>query len=503
MEQNSEDKIVYRSSSRGSSTEKGQKYVYRKAERSDNDEMEDIAEESDFLALLKELLEVQASITKVDAQIAIRRGQEQIKAKIDSTRELLEAQAKRFGTNLKSVEAQYAKNSVDKKSILEQFEACLDEISEMYDPQLQEILAKKTELEAEEQAVMFDQKHTKVKIRSAKKVYNKRNEELKSEIKQAIDSGNLDLAQNKMDELKKCSVKNDYNALRIYNIALAYKRSELRKMIEQCEQEYDALINERDSKINGALDSRDNSLALIPKQNLLQKMVGSLLNRFNGSRRFIKNYMEPLQAKITDLRGRLPEIKETVAERGESFKDSVSQARERIGKVVDEKVFEYSSRLADFQLKATQKAIDYGYAISTTTRGILDNAKDIKTQFVENARKIGKSTIEVGKDIGMTVADNVVTAGKTVKDTAVRTGKTVLAVGGNIVQGVKDNVNLGISTGKQTYRSIIRKGYETKLSFIDNIQNRLNKKRDELNEKMQNLNPQDRENETPGMDLDD
>ncbi len=505
MEQNSEDKIVYRSSSRGASTENTQKYVYRRAERSTNEEMEDITEKSSFLSLLKELIEVQANIAKVDAQIAIRRGQEQIKAKIDSTREQLEAQAKRFGTNLKSAEAQYSKNNGEKKTILEQFEARLDEISEIYDPQLQEILEQKSELEAEEQSIMAEQKEVKIDKKYAKKDYQKRETELKSEIKSAIDSGDLDLAQEKMEELKDYSVNNDYSALKTYNVELIARRSELRKMIEKCEQEYEALMSERDSEINNALDTRDTSLALIPKQNFFQRMVGSVLNRFNGSKKFIKSYMDPLQAKITDLRdNKLPQIKEGVAQRKEDFVNSVAESRARIEKAVADKVTEYSSRLAEFQLNAVQKSVDFGYAISTTAKEILDNAKDTKDQFIEGAKGIGRATVEGAKNIGMDVVDSAAIAGKAVKDTAIRTGKTVLAVGGNIVKGVKDNVNMGISMGKQTYKSIIQKGCETKLNFIDRVQHKLDAQREKLNEKMENLNLQSREDkETPGMDLDD
>ena len=105
MDERPDGKYVYRSSDRSSSKDdRSGQVVYRKPDRSPDEELEDIDEESNFMAMVKELLETQASIAKIDAQIAIRDGQDHMKAAIDSVRDKLETQAKRFGTNIRNAE---------------------------------------------------------------------------------------------------------------------------------------------------------------------------------------------------------------------------------------------------------------------------------------------------------------------------------------------------------------------------------------------------------------
>ena len=444
-------------------------------QKSVNEEVNDINENRNFLDLLRQLVEIQSSIAKVEAQIAIRDGKEHIKAKIDSTKGQLEESAKRFGTNLKKIENQYSKNNSEKKSILQQYETCLEMIDEMYDQPLQSILEEKSELESEEQFIMSEQKNVKINRKYVKMEYQKKEAELKSEVKNALDSGDLELAQSKMDELKDYSVNNDYTFLKSYNVELQTRRTELRTLIEQCEKQYEALINEKNSAIDNAIDSKDNYLALIEKQNLFQRFVGSVLNRFNGGKRFIKNCMDPLQVKVVDLRDKkIPQIKETVTQKKEDFFNTIIESKSKIERTVTEKVTDYSSRLAEFQVKTVQNTINLGHTIS-------NKAQDIGTTFV----------------------GGVVNAGNAVKNVAVKSRKTLLMTSKHLARTIKDNVNKGISNGKQTYNNIIKKGHEKKLNFINGISNKLEEKREELNIKMENLNPNLKSQESPDIDLDD
>lgn len=418
-----------------------------------NEEVNDVNENRNFLGLLRQLVEIQSSIAKVEAQIAIRDGKEHIKAKIDSTKDQLEASAKRFGTNLKKIEDQYSKNNSEKKSILQQYETCLEMIDEMYDEPLQSILEEKSELESEEQFIMTEQKNVKINRKYVKKDYQKREAELKSDIRSALDSGDLELAQSKMNELKDYSVNNDYNYLKTYNVELQTRRTELRALIEQCEKQYESLINEKNSAIDNAIDSKDNNLALIEKQNLFQRFVGSVLNRFNGGKRFIKNCMDPLQVKVAELRDKkIPQLKETVAQKKDNFVNTIIESKERIERTVTDKVTDYSSRLAEFRVKAVQNTINLGHTISNKAKNIVVKSK-----------------------------------------------KTLLTTSKNLAKTIKDNVNKGISSGKQTYNNIVQKGYEKKLDYINGISNKLEKKREELNMKRENLRGQ----ETSDIDYDD
>ncbi len=99
-----------------------------------------IDEQVNFVQLLKELAETQTTLAKIDAQLAVREGKDQIRGVVDSTRANLEKQAKKFGANLKQIEEDYKNGNADKKGILEEYEACLNEINETYETLLQDAL---------------------------------------------------------------------------------------------------------------------------------------------------------------------------------------------------------------------------------------------------------------------------------------------------------------------------------------------------------------------------
>ena len=50
------------------------------------DQKKQIDEQVDFVQLLKELAETQATLAKIDAQLAIREGKDQVKGVIDATK---------------------------------------------------------------------------------------------------------------------------------------------------------------------------------------------------------------------------------------------------------------------------------------------------------------------------------------------------------------------------------------------------------------------------------
>ena len=196
-------------------------------------------EQINFAQLLKELAETQTTLAKIDAQLAIREGQEQIKGVIDSTKTNLEQQAKKFGANLKQIEEDYRNGNIDKKGIIEEYKESLENINGVYQELMQDVLERKAQLEEDEQETMLEQKQNKIETKAARKEYERKEKTLRAEIVTATKEGNLETAQQKIQELQELTDNNPVNSLKAYNKELQERRTEIRKLIEDLEKEYD------------------------------------------------------------------------------------------------------------------------------------------------------------------------------------------------------------------------------------------------------------------------
>lgn len=322
------------------------------------EEKNDLEEQIKFSQLLKELTETQVTLAKIEAQLAIREGKNQVKEAIASAKENLEIQAKRFGANLKKIEEDYRNGNEDRKEILEEYESSLEEINDTYYDLMQDILEKKAQLEVDEQETMMGQKQNKIDTRKEQKNLQKQKRTLKAEIIRATKEGRLDDAQQKMTELQELTANNSVNSMKAFNEELQTRRDELRMMIEDYEQQYETLMAARASEINYLTEDQNNKLAKIPKQNLFQKAMGKILDKFDGTKKFMQTAIEPLKAKITEIEENyMPKLKQEMSNKRQEFSDKIQNTIDN-GKRTFKNVIEKGLQMKNNFIKSVQDKLN-------------------------------------------------------------------------------------------------------------------------------------------------
>ena len=433
-----------------------------------NEEEKRIEEQKGFIQLVKELAETQTILAKVNAQLAIREGQDQIKETIDETRKNLEEKAKAFGVSLKQMEEQYKTSREDKKGIMDKYKEVLEEMNQEYDKAFLDIMESISKLQTEEQAVMLEQKENKTKIKDAETDFDKSSKKLKEEAISATKDGNLELAKQKIDELSELNKNHEVNKLKENDEKLQTQREEIRKLIEESEAEFEKIKAEKEEQINNLTQHKDTQLAMVPKQNIFQKMIAVMFSKFNGSKKFMKSAMEPLNAKIETLeKEELPKIKKAVEEKRKEFAQKIQDGEKKMVEVINEKVEQFRGKKS--QLK--------------------EQIEELRKNAIDKAISMGESVQDAEKRFKEAVVDKAETVafyGMEAKDKVVDTTN-------KIVNGIKDK-------GKRTYRDIIQKGNNAKLGIINSIQRNLNEKQKELEEKMKKISEQESEKETEGRE---
>ena len=184
-----------------------------------DDEKQDLEEQKGFLQLVKELSETQMTLSKINAQIIIKDGQEQVKDAVNKTRENIEGKAKALGVSAKKMEAMYEASKDEKAGILEEYEKALESVRELYDDGFLDIMETSYGLyQEEEQEIMLKQKETQIKLKQAKKDLERLSKEKTKEIIQATKERKMDLAKEKIEELEHLSETHEANQLEETNV---------------------------------------------------------------------------------------------------------------------------------------------------------------------------------------------------------------------------------------------------------------------------------------------
>ena len=419
--------------------------------------------------LIKELAEVQATIAKANAQLAIRQAKDQVKGIIESTKDNLEKQAKQCKVDLKKFEEEYKKNSESKKGIIEEYEEALWDINSQYEEMIENILYKKCELEVDEEETIVELGQTKINLKEAKKQFSMKEKKLNSEIIKAAKSRDLSTLQAKVAELEKLIEDNPSDSLEAKNQGLEVRKAELRKEIEDCEREYERILEERENTIKALKENKDTQLNEIPKQSFLQKMIGSILDRMNKTKTFMRSAIDPLKEKIRVLKEEeLPKIKEKVEKDKKEFSDNIVSKRKQIEDKVTAKVEQCALKLAEAKQNALQ-------ALSDLKNVAVGKVNDFKQDLKDKADTVKEVAGQVKDDITAR-KDAIVQGAQVIKDSVVT------------------HVTNGVLSVKNTFRNIVDKGYESKINFINRLQNKLDKKKDELALKREILNKDNNDN---------
>ena len=428
-----------------------------------DEEKNDIEEQMKFTQMLKELAETQTTLAKIDAQLAITKGKDQIGGVINKTKDNLEQKAKALGANMKEIEEKYVSSRDEKKKILKQYKESLEKVNQKYDGLLQDILEQISKAQEKEQKAMFAQKRKQRRLNISKKDFEKESQKLRNEIIKATKENNIDLVKQKINELDELGATHESTKLGQEYAGLQTEREELRKAIEGYEQEYEDKLNEREQKIKDLTDEKENNkLTVVQKQNIFQKLVGAVFSRFNGTKKFAKTSIEPLMQKIDSIeKNELPKIKESIDNKREEFAQKVQSNNEKIAENINKKVKEYKDRASQTMQK-----------IDTLRKDVINFAVETGMSVKDAEEMFTKKTV----DYVVNAKDKLVDKKDEVVHGVVDTAKSVVQFG----KDVKEK-------GKSTYRDIIQKGQNAKMNLIDSMAKMLKEKQNELDVKKQKM----------------
>ena len=279
------------------------------------------------------------------------------------------------------------------------------------------------------------------------------------------------------------------------------RRTEIRQLIEDVEKEYDQLMEDRKSEIDKVTEDKNNKLATIPKQNIFQKVLGSMFNKFNGTKKFMQSVMGPLQSKVATIKEEnIPQIKQMISEKRQEFSQKIRDARVNIEEKVKGKVEEYSLKLKQGVKDKMETAAIYGMEAKDFIKDKMETAAiygmEAKDKLVQGAKDKMETAAIYGmeaKDVLTDKKDAIIQGARNTKDTA-------KAKIGQAKDSVVTHVTSAVDNGKRTFRNVIGKGYEAKMNFIQKAQDRLNEKQAEIAQKMQLLNP-DKTVQDQGMEI--
>lgn len=342
-----------------------------------------------LLSLMRKLSEVQANNMMLTAKITARSGKEQVNEKVSAAKEKIELGAKRYGQKMEKIQEQYNLNKEEKGNILFEYKESLEEINNEYEERIKLALDQKQELEVEEQNLLLEETELKnakeeMKLSPEYKEYKENEEKRIIEIKNDLDHGNLDDVGIKNEELKQYK-KN--NPLVKYNEAIEAvrnQRHEISDLIEKCEQEIEAYEEAREMHINEVAEDKDNKLALIQKQSLIQKMTGMLFNRINGAKKFKDNVMDVISKKVDKIKNEdLPKVKESAGEKKTKFVENMRDRKEVINEKASrgkEAVKGKASSVKEGMISAKDKVADVSKQSYST---MVSKGKAVKSRVAD------------------------------------------------------------------------------------------------------------------------
>lgn len=393
-----------------------------------------------FVDLLKQLALVQGNLAKVNAQLAVREGREQVSQAVGSARDSLLAQAKRFGANFKKIDQDYKERSDGKRGILEDYEDSLDSINREYYSLMQQYANSIAFFESQELNVMMLQKQNNDELRVAQKKFKAQESSLTKKIFRARSEKDFDSAMKFVDELQELYENNPVIQLRTNAETLNSQRANFRQEIEKAKINYEKAMISRKKEISSVTEDKNNKLANLPKQGVFRTMLGSLFNKVNGTNKFMKKCFEPFKSKIKEIKEQsIPRIGADISAKKKFLSDKVTETNTRIKDAVFEKASSVASVLVQAQKNSIESAIKLRDSVVSKASALGHNVGQARDRVVEGA----KNTKDVAIDRVMRI-----------RDTAI-----------SVASGARGTVINAVDSGKRTFTSIIESAKSKKMSF--------------------------------------
>jgi hypothetical protein len=274
----------------------------------------------------------------LSAKIMGKEGMEQVLSKLTSAKNTIVTSAKSYGTKAQQIAKESTTIREDKQTVLGEYKKVLDEINNEYNENLKNIIASKEDIEIERQegdALEVEMRSRRAAIKRTPE-YQKfcaRYNITKKELMEAVERKDFKAVNEKNEELRNLHQESPTKKYSDTIKKIKVSRKNLDEMIESCEQEIEECRIDR-------TDNRNVQLANIKKQNIFQKAVGNILNKFNGAKKFSDVVVGKLVDKVGKIRKEsIPKIKENLGQKSMNVVakagNTIAIARDGISNVKD------------------------------------------------------------------------------------------------------------------------------------------------------------------------
>lgn len=515
--------------------------------------MEESIDTNKFLGMLKELINNQVTITKCDVQQFSRETREQIAECAHDVYEDLTAKAKMYGVQMNKIAKQYENEKSQTADILSEYRKAIGDVAKPFDEEMKAVMVKESDAKTEFIALAANFIPNFAKVQGQNMKMDLETKKQTANVLTAIAKGDYKKAIEGLENVKQAKENKQPEAVKTLAKSVLEQMKSKLELIEECRREKEDIRNRRNEKINSVKAQKNNALAKVQKQNMVQRIMGSLFSKFNGTKKFMKNAVDPLKDKISEIRNtHIPNINAEISKRMEDFKVKFENKRASLEEAVAQKVDQYAEKLAmakegvknnietaknmlsggikdavetakieamianDFITDKIDDIKSFGNGVQESAKAKIQEAKDWGADKIETAQIYGmlaKDKVLAGKDAilqgAVNIRDGVVQSATNVRDGAVQMAADVRDGAVQMATGVRNGVvntavsarNLivkGVSSvgeaGKTTYKSLINMGLQARMNILTSMQRKLDEQQKEIQEKMNNLNPTNNKN---------
>jgi len=331
---------------------------------------------------LKSLALIQAQYDKLMIVTKIREVKQAANNKITDIHKFIDANSKADVYKRNKEQINIAKDEYEKK---------IKEVNVNYELDAVSLLESRTKIETLETKALGRMAELKKEIADGKKtqqyerwkktyeVYVKDAKAAK-EIAKTGKAEDMNVYYEKINEVRRMEKENPiYSKLQEQKQGRAYleKASELLKENEVKQKELKEKANET---IKLAMEDKTTALAKVKKENIFQKMIGAIYNRFGGGKRFEKYVLNPLKENLA------------------KFKEEVIPSFiEKSSDIVGEKVNEYKSLKTKTVEKITNVLGKGREAKDNIVKSVADKIHNINKETqnkINNLQKEGHVDVE-------------------------------------------------------------------------------------------------------------
>ena len=307
-----------------------------------------------FTQMMKELVELQTTNTKLQVAIFVRESREQINSSASNLSQNIQESAKAFGQRAQ----RYAQKITQKKdknkhehngeeNITVEYKDILQQINDEFEQEMREILKDKQYYELQELRSLHNLyilKRDRKEIRKSDehKEDIRKEKELKRDIKIAKENGDDSLVDALSYELQVLQYRPMNNINKLIKKEKNVKAG-CRNGIRACNKR---IIKCRKDRLMAIIKANTDKNVQIDKTNkttVVRRTIDSILNKVNGLNRFKNIVVAPIKQKIeTIVNETIPEIKEDIqnrqidaSEKMQEIREGAQQIRESVSERID------------------------------------------------------------------------------------------------------------------------------------------------------------------------